>query len=324
MNISRHMDSYTRKTRDWLEERFRDRDEKGIYKSHAPIYGFNPEYMFLGLYKNNFAILKEIERMTAYFAISNFLEVGCAEGYTAHLIEEIFKLKACALDLSLEAVKRAREIYHLEGIVADAQALECIKDNSFDLVVCSETLEHLPDPQKALDELLRISKKALIVTVPAAKNRQEKEEFVPPDEPHAHLHIFTKDDLRRKVLGKQIRGVSIKWLNKIESLFTEEDKSKSPRAAKILKVFYYCLRFLFLPLRRLYGVHMAKLFIKLDYWLGMLSIFCPITYLAVYSKTRPEFNKRIKLGNILDFLLNQAKVDYHFLKAQKTRINRGC
>lgn len=307
------MDNYTRKTRDWLEERFRDRDEKGIYKSHAPIYGFNPEYMFLGLYKNNFTILKEIERATAYFEINNFLEVGCAEGYTAHLIEKIFKLKACALDLSLEAIKRAGEIYRLEGIVADAQELGCIKDNSFDLVVCSETLEHLPDPQKAWAELLRVAKKVLIVTVPSAKNRQEKEKFVPPDEPHAHLHIFTKDDLRKNVLGNQIRGISIKWLNKIESLFTEEDKSQSPRAAKILKVFYCCLRLLFLPLRRLYGVGMAKLFIKLDYWLGRLPIFCPITYLAVYSKTRPEFNKRIKPRNILDVLLKGSKVDYHFL-----------
>ena len=40
------------------------------------------------------------------------------------------------------------------------------KDNSFGLVVCTEVLEHLEDPAKALREMLRVSQKYLIISVP--------------------------------------------------------------------------------------------------------------------------------------------------------------
>lgn len=40
-------------------------------------------------------------------------------------------------------------------IVGDAQALG-IRDGSFDVVLCTEVLEHLPEPQRAIDEIFRI------------------------------------------------------------------------------------------------------------------------------------------------------------------------
>jgi len=40
------------------------------------------------------------------------------------------------------------------------------KDNAFDLVLCTEVLEHLDDPQKGLKELVRVSKKYLVISVP--------------------------------------------------------------------------------------------------------------------------------------------------------------
>jgi len=40
-------------------------------------------------------------------------------------------------------------------------------DKSFDTVCCLETLEHLHNPIKAMDELKRIAKKRIIITVPS-------------------------------------------------------------------------------------------------------------------------------------------------------------
>lgn len=40
------------------------------------------------------------------------------------------------------------------------------KDNSFDLVLSAEVLEHLENPDEALDELKRVSKKYVILSVP--------------------------------------------------------------------------------------------------------------------------------------------------------------
>jgi SAM-dependent methyltransferase len=40
-------------------------------------------------------------------------------------------------------------------IIGDAQALG-IRDSSFDVVLCTEVLEHLPEPQRAIDEMFRV------------------------------------------------------------------------------------------------------------------------------------------------------------------------
>ncbi len=40
------------------------------------------------------------------------------------------------------------------------------KDKSFDIVLCQEILEHVPNPVKAIAELIRVTKKQLIITVP--------------------------------------------------------------------------------------------------------------------------------------------------------------
>lgn len=156
------MDEYSKKTKEWLNKRFKAADENGIYKNHAPIYGFAYDFLSLGLYQNNYAILKEIAKLSSEYGINTFLEVGCAEGFTAHLVKNIFGFQATVADLSIEAVKRAKEIYNIDGFEADVQSLNIFADNSFDLVLCSETIEHVPFPQKAFSELMRITKKKLI------------------------------------------------------------------------------------------------------------------------------------------------------------------
>jgi SAM-dependent methyltransferase len=40
-------------------------------------------------------------------------------------------------------------------VIGDAQALG-IRDGSFDVVLCTEVLEHLPEPQRAIDEMFRV------------------------------------------------------------------------------------------------------------------------------------------------------------------------
>jgi SAM-dependent methyltransferase len=40
-------------------------------------------------------------------------------------------------------------------IIGDAQALG-IRDGAFDVVLCTEVLEHLPEPQRAIDEIYRV------------------------------------------------------------------------------------------------------------------------------------------------------------------------
>jgi ubiquinone/menaquinone biosynthesis C-methylase UbiE len=40
------------------------------------------------------------------------------------------------------------------------------KNNSFDVILCTEVLEHLDDPKDAINELFRVSRKYVLLSVP--------------------------------------------------------------------------------------------------------------------------------------------------------------
>lgn len=95
------------------------------------------------------------------------LDVGCGEGFTL----EKFKNRGIGkklvgidfLDTAIKIGKKERPYLDLRiGNIYDIP----FEDKSFDLVVCSEVLEHVDDPQKALSELERVTKKYVLLSVP--------------------------------------------------------------------------------------------------------------------------------------------------------------
>lgn len=308
------MDDYTKRTKDWLDKRFLNTNGKGVYKSHAPIYGFADDLLSLGLYKNNYTVLKEIEKLSCEYEINTFLDIGCAEGFTAHLVKNIFGFNVTVADLSSEAVKRAKEIYGIDGFEADVQSLDKIKDNSYDLVLCSETVEHVPYPQKAFLELFRIADKVLIVTVPAAKNFDEKKSYMPPEVPHTHLNIFTREELENIVSGSKVRGISNRRMGSIESLFVKQDRFNLSNKPKILSISYKIVRFLTFPVRKFYGINMAKMFIKFDYLLCGAFQNNVNTYMAVFKKASADFKSCSQNPKkIIEFMLERSRVKPYYL-----------
>lgn len=97
-------------------------------------------------------------------------EVGCGEGELLKRIHTIFPSAALsATDLSPDEVDKAKANcapLPINFSVQNAEALDAYPDASFDLVVCCEALEHLPNPRQGLRELWRISQKYVLVSVP--------------------------------------------------------------------------------------------------------------------------------------------------------------
>jgi SAM-dependent methyltransferase len=96
------------------------------------------------------------------------LDVGCGEGFTArHLREDGVSATMAGVDYSPAALAWSlanhKDLTHLS--VADAHYLP-FPDVSYDLVLCLEVLEHLPDSSLALRELLRVSRDYVLVSVP--------------------------------------------------------------------------------------------------------------------------------------------------------------
>ena len=104
-------------------------------------------------------------------------------------------LQACARKIAAD-----RQI----GCVADVERLP-FADRTFDIVLCCETLEHVPNPVGALNELARVCRGRLFVTIPwLARTRiNTRPEGWP--EVESHIFEFSEADFARVVSHAAVR-----------------------------------------------------------------------------------------------------------------------
>lgn len=181
------MDDYTRGVKKWLDDRFRHVTPEGVFFAHQPIYGFRKGYCEPGCL-DRYQISYEILRSVSQLAGESFLDVGGAEGYKAALVGKRFNLRVRSSDLSGEACNRAREIYGIEADETDSHALP-YPDGAFDIVLSSESIEHVHEYHAVVDELIRVAAKAVIITVPH-ESPEEVQRNIDLKIPHGHIHAF--------------------------------------------------------------------------------------------------------------------------------------
>lgn len=97
----------------------------------------------------------------------SILDAGCGEGFTMNKLRENgIGIKIEGIEYSKEAIAFGKKLFP-DLIIKQGSVYELpYKDNSFDLIICTEVLEHLENPSKALREMLRVAKKYLIISVP--------------------------------------------------------------------------------------------------------------------------------------------------------------
>lgn len=98
---------------------------------------------------------------------SSFLDAGCGEGFVAEiLLRQLPGLRLTGFDFNPESVEAAR--MRVPGAVFDVASIFEIPypNNTFDVVGCFEVLEHQLDPEAALRELIRVSNRYLVLSVP--------------------------------------------------------------------------------------------------------------------------------------------------------------
>lgn len=117
------------------------------------------------IFLNNF--LNTVVKTTRPLNIETVLDVGCGEGFTlARLKKEKIGKSYEGIEYDETAIELGKKLYPtLEIKKGDIYSLP-YKDNSFDLVVCTEVLEHLENPKKAYKELIRVSRKYILLSVP--------------------------------------------------------------------------------------------------------------------------------------------------------------
>lgn len=98
---------------------------------------------------------------------ANLLEVGCGEGFFLNALKKrLPDLPVLGLDYNDQALAAGHEVFPTLPLAkGDIYKLDQ-SDQSWDVVVASEVLEHLDHPGDALRELKRVAKRYVVLTVP--------------------------------------------------------------------------------------------------------------------------------------------------------------
>jgi ubiquinone/menaquinone biosynthesis C-methylase UbiE len=83
------------------------------------------------------------------------LDIACGEGYGTRGLMEAGAAFVLGIDRSDQTARHAHAKYGVPTLAADAQAIP-LRNGSIDLIVSFETIEHVPEPGRFLDECRRV------------------------------------------------------------------------------------------------------------------------------------------------------------------------
>jgi SAM-dependent methyltransferase len=107
-------------------------------------------------------VLAEVEAVEA----DSVLDAGCGEGETFARLGAALPGRASAVDIDADAVAFTAERFPSIDVARHGLDSLPFPDDAFDLVLCLEVLEHVPEPAGALRELARVAGERLVISVP--------------------------------------------------------------------------------------------------------------------------------------------------------------
>ncbi len=112
--------------------------------------------------------LRKLHAMTAATAPRTVLDAGCGEGFvTGYLKKRSRAWQITGVDLSASAIAYAKAHFgHAVDFRTGSLYDLPFDDGAFDTVVCSEVLEHLDEPARAAQELRRVARRGVVLSVP--------------------------------------------------------------------------------------------------------------------------------------------------------------
>jgi len=123
------------------------------------------------------------------------LEIGARHGFVTRVLRDHFE-SVTALDLEQPPWTMDRVI----GVKGNVEHLQ-FPDNSFDCVLCTEVLEHVPDVAAGAREILRVARHEVILGVPYRQDTRVGRTTClhcgRHNPPYGHLHEFDEARLEK-------------------------------------------------------------------------------------------------------------------------------
>jgi 2-polyprenyl-3-methyl-5-hydroxy-6-metoxy-1,4-benzoquinol methylase len=119
------------------------------------------------LKRRTYEVIKCIEPFYEYDSQINILDIGSADGMMLSSIKnKYFNSNSIGFEYSFDLINAIKD-NNIEKICGDAQALP-FKHNSFDIVIACAIIEHIPNPNIFIENILHTLKKGgiLIITTP--------------------------------------------------------------------------------------------------------------------------------------------------------------
>jgi SAM-dependent methyltransferase len=163
------------------------------------------------------------------------LDAACGDGYGTAILAGAGARSVIGVDLSVDAVEHARGRYASDFQVADIAALP-FEDDTFDLVVSFETIEHVDDAPRVLAEFRRVlaGEGILVISTPNKQQYLVENEF--------HTREFTHDEFA-SLLSDRFANVEILLQhNFLASTVCPEEFAADTTGERLEEVDFYKLQ----------------------------------------------------------------------------------
>lgn len=153
-----------------------------------------------------------------YIQAKRVLDVGCGEGYGAHLLARQAK-EIVAIDRDKKTIQQAQRRYSLPNLSFNVQNVEQLSKytpETFDVVCCFHVIEHLKEPTRLLLDIRKLLSKSGILLI-STPNRKSPFRSATGIEWPYHEREYTVDEFH-KLLLSSFKNVTLYALHACEKV----------------------------------------------------------------------------------------------------------